>query len=104
MVATTPLSCTTVVQDERMSKRLDMRKIREVLRLDAQGHTQRKIMAATGLSKGSVCEYLRRAAAANIDWLAAKDLSEAELDSRLFKPHGRKGPVERTPIDCTRSV
>jgi transposase len=99
MVATTPLSCTSVVRDERMSKRLDMRKIREVLRLDAQGHTQRKIMAATGLSKGSVCEYLRRAAAAKIDWFAAKDLSEADLDFRLFKPHGRRGPVERTPID-----
>jgi len=76
-----------------------MRKIREVLRLDAQGHSQRKIMAATGLSKGSVSEYLRRAAEAKIDWHTAHDISEADLESRLFKPSGRKGPVERTPID-----
>ena len=100
VVATKPLSRTSVVQDERMSKRHTMPKIREVLRLkDEQGFSQRKIAVATGLSKGSVASYQRRAATAGIDWLTAKDMTEAEIESRLFKQPERCVPLERVPID-----
>lgn len=77
-----------------------MRKIREVLRLKhEQGFSQRRITAATGLSKGSVVTYLRRAADAGIDWLVAKDMTETEIESRLFKHPERRLPVQRAPID-----
>jgi len=59
-----------------MSKRHSMRKIREVLRLkQEQRCSQREICAATGLSKGSVTGYLRRAVEANVDWLTARDMT-----------------------------
>jgi transposase len=83
-----------------MSERHSMRQIREVLRLKhEQGFSQRKITAATGLSKGSVVAYLRRAVAAHIDWLTAKGLTEAELESLLFKQPKGNLPAQRAPID-----
>ncbi len=100
MVATKPLSRTTVVQDERMSKRHSMRKIREVLRLKhEQGCSQRQICAATGLSKGAVAAYARRAAEADVDWVTAKDMTEAQIESLLFKQPEHCPPVQRAPID-----
>lgn len=69
-----------------MSRRHTMRKIREVLRLRfEQGCSQRQIQASTGLSKGSVSDYLKRAAEAGLTWEQARDLGDAEVDSRLFK-------------------
>jgi transposase len=102
VVATTPLSRTSEARDERMSTRHTMRKIREVLRLkNEQGCSQRQIQAATGLSKGSVTEYLRRTEKAGLTWPMAEALSEAELEARLFKQIGRNEPAGRTPIDFT---
>lgn len=78
-----------------------MRRIREVLRLKHElSRNHRQISAATGLSKGSVSEYLRRARDANLDWETARELSESELEARLFKAPGRNVPVDRVPIDC----
>lgn len=69
-----------------------MRRIREVLRLKHElGCSQREISSATGLSKGSVAKYLKRAEAAGITWAVARDLDERELESRLFdKPANRR--------------
>lgn len=64
-----------------------------------QGCTQRQIQASTGLSKGSVCEYLRRAKAAGIGWAEAKELTEPELEAKLFKNPARQAPVERSAVD-----
>jgi transposase len=83
-----------------MATRHTMRKIREVLRLKyEQGRSQRQIQAATGLSKGSVGEYLRRAERAGLTWPTAEPLSDAELETRLFRQIGRNEPPGRTPID-----
>ena len=57
------------------------------------------ISATTGLSKGSVSEYLRRAKQAGLDWEGTRELSESELEARLFKAPGRNLPVDRVPID-----
>lgn len=77
-----------------------MRKIREVLRLHYElGCTHREIHASTGLSKGSVSDYLRRARAAGLTWEAARDLDDAELEARVFKAIGRNEPPARVPID-----
>ncbi len=78
-----------------------MRRIREVLRLRFElSRNHREISAATGLSKGSVSGYLRRARDAGLDWEAARELSESELEARLFKTPGRNLPLGRVPLDC----
>ncbi len=81
-------------------KRTDMRKILEVLRLRHElklGH--RAISAATGLSKGSVGDYLERAREAGVTLEVARELGEVELEAKLFAAPGRNLPLERVPID-----
>lgn len=77
-----------------------MRRIREVLRLKHElGRNHREISAATGLSKGSVSEYLQRTAKAGLTWSAAAALTDGELEQRLFAQPERNLPRERLPID-----
>jgi transposase len=81
-------------------KRASMRRIREVLRLHHEcGLVHRAISAATGLSKGSVYEYLHRAAQAGVTWEVARELDDAELEARLFREPGRNRPLPRVAID-----
>lgn len=77
-----------------------MRKIREVLRLKHElwlGH--RAIAASCAIGKASVCEYLKRADKVGLTWQQAKELSDAEIESRLFRHVGRNEPSARAPID-----
>jgi transposase len=77
-----------------------MRKIREVLRLyHERGCSHREIQASTGLSKGSVSDYLKRVRNAGLTWETARELSNAELEARVFKAVGRLEPRDRVPID-----
>lgn len=77
-----------------------MRRIREVLRLKYElSRTHREISAATGLSKGSVSDYLRRARKHEVTWELASTLTDSELEQRLFQTPGRNLPAERVPID-----
>jgi transposase len=85
-----------------MSTRHTMRRIREVMRLKyEQSCSQRQIQAATGLSKGSVGEYLRRAEKAGVNWAIAAPLTEVELEARLFQQVGYNEPSGRVPVDFT---
>ena len=66
------------------SRRITMRKIKEVLRLRyACGLSLEQIARAQNLSKGVVAKYLKRAAAAGIDGAIAQTLAEADLVERL---------------------
>ncbi|RYZ67902.1 MAG: IS21 family transposase [Proteobacteria bacterium] len=77
-----------------------MRKVREVLRLHFEaGCTQREIRASTGLSKGSVSEYLKRAREAGLAWETARAMGDAEVEAALFRDVGRNEPLGRSPID-----
>lgn len=77
-----------------------MRRIREVLRLKHElDRNHRQISAATGLSKGSVSAYLQRAKQAGVTWEDARELSDVELERKLFKTPGRNLPADRVPID-----
>lgn len=81
-------------------KRHTMRKIREVLRLKYElNRSQREIQASTGLSKGSVSDYLTRAFRAGLTWEIARDLSETEVEARLFERLGAAEPPSRATID-----
>lgn len=77
-----------------------MRKIREVLRLRFECDcTHRQIAASCSVSPATVSEYLARAESAGLAWEAARDLSESEVEARLFTYIGRGEPSARAAID-----
>jgi transcriptional regulator with XRE-family HTH domain len=81
-------------------ERHSMRAIREVLRLRYEaGLSHREISAATGLSKGSVSEYLSRAKGAGVTWPEASEMSNVALEQRLFNRAGFNVPATRAAID-----
>ena len=77
-----------------------MRRIRELLRLKYEcGLNYRAISASTGMSHGSISDYLRRASGAGLTWEQARELDDTTLEGRLFRDGGRNRPAERAPID-----
>ncbi len=65
-------------------ERLPMRKIRDVLRLNAEGLSNRKIAVSVGVGRTSVGETVRRAQQAGLNWPLPSDLSDEALQRRLF--------------------
>jgi transposase len=64
---------------------ISMRKIKEVLRLKFEsGMSPRSIGRSCKVGRTTVQEYLQRASSAGLKWVDAKDLSEEELERRLF--------------------
>jgi transposase len=62
-----------------------MRKIKEVLRLRyGFGLSERDIASSCQVTRGTVANYLKRAAAAGLTWPQAGELGDAELEARLF--------------------
>jgi transposase len=61
-----------------------VRKIREILRLEAEGLSNRAIGKSIGVGHTTVAEYRRRAAAASVTWAVCREWSEPELEARLF--------------------
>ena len=67
-------------------ERLLMRKIREVLRLSAQGLSKRRIAASLGISATAAVECLHRARCAGVSWPLPDDVDDAVLELRLYPP------------------
>ena len=67
-------------------KRLAMRHISEVLRLAAQGLSQREISISVGISRTSVRNYLARAKMAGLSWSLAEHLDTAGVASLSWIP------------------
>jgi len=65
-------------------KRLSMRKIREVLRLNHSRLSIRAIARACSIGRGTVREYLCRASEAGINWPLSEELSDEALEQELF--------------------
>ena len=66
-------------------ERLTVRKIRDVLRLHHQAELSNRAIARTcKVSNSTVGDYLARAAQAGLGWPLPDDLSDAELQKRLF--------------------
>ena len=76
-----------------------MRKIREVLRLThGLGLSVRQVSEATGVGKTAVSEYVARAKVIGIRWPVPAELSDADLERRLFVPPGfHDGPTKPVP-------
>jgi transposase len=68
------------------AERLSMRKIKEVLRLQAAGQTQRAIARSVVIGRSTVKEYLQRAAAAGVRWPLPDEVTESALEALLFPP------------------
>jgi transposase len=67
--------------------RVDMRKIREVIRLSqGEGLSQRLTSVASGVPQTTVHDYLVRAAAAGLKWPLPEDLDDAGLEALLYPP------------------
>jgi transposase len=79
---------------EVAAERLSMRKTREVLRLKAAGQSNRAIARSVGVGRTTVSEYLSRARAAGLGWPLPPELTDAELEGRLF-PLPRPSSVAR---------
>ena len=87
------------------TERLSMRKIKEILRLHAAGHSQHHISRSCGLARSTVAQYLQRAAAAGLQWPLPESLDEAALEQQLF-PSPSTPPrlaVSRIGPACTRN-
>jgi len=78
---------------EMPRKPIDMRKIREALRLHHEmGAKEREIAAACNIAPSTVHEYLRRAGLAGISWPLPQDCSDKRLEELLFARHEQTGP------------
>jgi len=63
-----------------------MRKIKEVLRLKFEAKlSHERIAAATGVSKGTVSNFVQRAVQKGLGWPLPEDLDEADLEGLLFR-------------------
>ena len=75
-------------------QRMDIRMIKDILRLKYQGGLSHdRIAQSLSISKGAVAKYLSLAGAAGLDWVSTVDLDEAVLERRLVELHSRL-PVE----------
>lgn len=64
-----------------------MRKVREVLRLKwGQGLSNHDIAVSCRLSSSTVYEYLQRARASGLSWPLPEDLTDQDLERRLYPP------------------
>ena len=68
-----------------------MRKIADVLRLDAAGLSGRRISASLGIGRSCVGDYLDRAKAAGLSWPLPDGIDETALERRLFPQVSLKG-------------
>ena len=82
-------------------KRMSMRKTREVLRLYFELKLrQRQIARSANVSQSTVHEYVERFRAAGLSWPLPAEMSESELEEKLFPADcGVCRPVVKTPPD-----
>ncbi len=73
-----------------------MKKIREVLRLKHdRGASSREIAQSCKLAQSTVTEYLYRAGAAGYSWPLPEELTDEELERKLFPPRAKPGSPAR---------
>ena len=65
-------------------KRLPMRKIRDVLRLSAEGLSTRQIAASLAIGRTTLRGYLDRATELGLSWPLPPEMSDTDLEQRLF--------------------
>ena len=76
-----------------------MRKIKEVLRLQASGMSNRKIAHSLSIARPTVADYLRRSAAVGLTWPLALQWDEARVEQQLFPVAPALTTRDRWPPD-----
>lgn len=77
-------------------KRLPMRKIREALRLRAEGLSGRRVAQSLSLGRATISEYFRRADVAGLSWPLPDAISDTDLEHRLY-PHEPGASARQMP-------
>src|ERR1700745_4040240 len=81
-------------RDSVPTRRLSMRKIKEVLRLRFElGLGQREIARACSISQGAVHNYLKRAAGAGMQWPLPESWDEKQIEEAVF---GKQRSIEES--------
>lgn len=75
-------------------ERLPVRKIKEILRLDALGLSQRQIASSCAVGQATVSEYLKAAKVAGLDWTRISDWDEDRVWEALA-PSPQAAPDRR---------
>ena len=79
-------------------EKLSMRKVSEVARLSASGLSNRQIARSCNLARSTVAEYLERFEGAGLKWPLPPEMSEEELDVRLFQRPETRGRDPARPL------
>ena len=80
-------------------KRLPMRKIRDVLRLSAEGLSTRQMAASLSIGRATLQGYLERAREAGLSWPLPPDLSDTDLEQMLYPRTAREASQRATQPD-----
>lgn len=82
-------------------ERLPMHRVREVCRLKYDCRlSNRKIARASGVDRDTVGMYLQRAEKAGLRWPFPAELTDAEIEARLFPRLTQPAGAQRPPPDC----
>jgi len=84
------------------AERLSMRKIKELLRLDAEGRSEREISRSLKVSRSTIQRYRQRAKEAELTWPVPEDLSDSEIEARLFPPP--PAPDQPRPLPAWKGI
>ena len=79
------------------AERVPMRSVREILRLKAEGLSDRAIARSTRLARSTVNDYAGRAVAARLSWPLPEGLTDTALEGLLFVRGGPAAGVRRKP-------
>jgi transposase len=79
------------------TERLEVRQIREILRLRAQGRTVREVARSLAISVGAVQKTAARAGIAGVTWEVAEGVSETVLEERLYGRPAKPGDDRPRP-------
>ena len=71
-------------------KRLPMRKIRDVLRLSAEGLSTRQMASSLAIGRTTLQGYLERAQEAGLSWPLPPEMSDADLERLLYPRTARE--------------
>ena len=78
-------------------ERLPVRKIKEILRLDALGLSQRQIALSCSVGQATVSEYLKAAETAGLKWSDVADWDEDRLRQAIALPREAPTPRKQSP-------
>jgi len=79
------------------AERVPMRSVREILRLRAEGLSDRAIARSTRLASSTVSDYAGRAVAAGLSWPLPEGLTDTALEALLFVRGGPAAGARRKP-------